>query len=72
MFPFTAFPSVNFGDTTLVAVHGEWLLLAIFFGTALLLGTMWLANREQPKPSARHWAAVEAARRTAPARGRHR
>lgn len=72
MFPFTLFPSAQIGDSTVFAVDNGDLFLVAFVGFALMLASMWLANRAQPTPDARSWAAVEAARRTAPARGKHR
>lgn len=74
MFPFTLFPSTQIGDTTVFAVDNGDLFAVAFVGFALMLASMWLANRAQPTPDTRSWGRVEAARATATAkaRGRHR
>lgn len=72
MLPFSLFPAVTVGDHTLIGVETANLFLAAVFGLALIVGTMWLANRTQPTPNARMWAAVDAVRRDVSAKGRHR
>lgn len=55
MFPFSLVGSATLGDYSVFMIDSGWLGLAVALAPLLLLATMYLANKPQPRPEPTAW-----------------
>lgn len=55
MFPFSVIHGTQLGEVQVFFIHSGWVVAFVTLAPLLLLATMYLANKPQPRPEPTAW-----------------